>query len=236
MELLPELVYQINGVKDVPEGGILALRLFALHFIFKGINDLFRPYFTNRKDSKVATGMTILGNLSLPFFALLLSHILPAPFLWLAYLMTELLTCALGQIRYRWWAKKDREKNDSEGKELYVTVKPEEAVEASKMVRKYGIENGAEERIVYRMALCMEEMVAYAVKSQERDDIHIQVRMQFRPGEGAFFMLDDGKCISLNEDTETQELITDNYMLLKRVCKSVEYQYILNMNYTIFRF
>ena len=53
---------------------------------------------------------------------------------------------------------------------------------------------------------------------------------------GIFCMIDDGKCIALNEDTETTELITDNYGLLKKLAKSVEYQNILNMNYTIFRF
>lgn len=49
-------------------------------------------------------------------------------------------------------------------------------------------------------------------------------------------MMDDGKCIALDENPETQELITDNYSLLKKIAKSVEYQYILNMNYTLIRF
>ena len=39
-----------------------------------------------------------------------------------------------------------------------------------------------------------------------------------------------------NENEETQELITDNYTLMRKVAKSVEYQYVLNLNYTIFRF
>ena len=43
-------------------------------------------------------------------------------------------------------------------------------------------------------------------------------------------MIDDGQCIALNEDRETEELITDNYGLLMKLAKSVEYQYILNVN------
>ena len=49
-------------------------------------------------------------------------------------------------------------------------------------------------------------------------------------------MLDDGRCIALDEDRETQELITDNYGLLRKLAKSVKYQYLLNMNYTEIEF
>ena len=51
-----------------------------------------------------------------------------------------------------------------------------------------------------------------------------------------FMMLDDGRCISLDKNEETQKLITSNYGLLKKVAKSVEYQYVPDMNYTVFRF
>ena len=82
----------------------------------------------------------------------------------------------------------------------------------------------------------MEEMVAYAVQSQKDPDIQIQIMTQFSPGEGTFFMMDNGECLAFNENEETQELITDNYTLMRKVAKSVEYQYVLNLNYTIFRF
>ena len=49
-------------------------------------------------------------------------------------------------------------------------------------------------------------------------------------------MIDDGQCIALDEDTETTRLITNNYGLMRKLAKSVEYQYVLNMNYTILRF
>ena len=236
VELFPGLVYRVNGVDVIPENGILSLRLFVLYFIFKGMDDLFRPYFANRKDSLAATGLTIFGNATLPVFAKILGQLLSAPFIWLGYLTTELLIFVLSQLRYRWWRKKDQKESDTEKTVLYLAVKPEEAVEASRMIRQYAKENGVEEKIAYRMALCMEEMVAYAVQSQKDPDIQIQIMTQFRQGEGVFFMMDNGECLALNENAETQELITDNYTLLKKVSKSVEYQYILNLNYTIFRF
>jgi hypothetical protein len=79
-------------------------------------------------------------------------------------------------------------------------------------------------------------MAAYAVASQKRKDLNIQIMILFTENGARFAMLDDGRCIALDEDRETQELITDNYGLLKKLAKSVRYQYVLNMNYTLLEF
>lgn len=237
VEVFPHLMYWMNGVKTVSDAGILSLRLFALHFLFKGRNDLFRPYFANRNDSIVATVMIVVGNAMLPLFAKVLSVFFPAPFIWLSYLMTELLLLLLCQSRYYMWMKKDKEEAEkSEKKTMYMEVKPEEAIEASLMIKEFAEDNDLGKGIAYKMSLSMEEMVAYAVKSQDKDDIQIQVMVQFMPEGGNFFMMDDGKCIALNEDVEKKKLITDNYGLLKGLAYSVEYQYVLDMNYTVLRF
>ena len=236
VEIFPALFYRLNGVTDIPEGGILSLRLFALYFIFAGINSLLRLYFANRKDSAAATGLTLIGNATLPFFAFAFGHFLSSPFLWLGFLMTELLIFAVGECRYVWWLKRDQKVLDPEEKVLYLSVKPEEAIEASRMIRRFVEEEGCSSRIAYRMALCMEEMVAYVVQSQKESGIEIMIMARFRPNEGIFCMIDDGECIALNENKETEKLITDNYELIKKIAKSVEYQYVLNMNYTTIRF
>ena len=54
--------------------------------------------------------------------------------------------------------------------------------------------------------------------------------------EAIFTTLDDGRCIALDKNEETHRLITDNYELLRKLAKTVEYQYILNLNYTRFTF
>ena len=49
--------------------------------------------------------------------------------------------------------------------------------------------------------------------------------------------MDNGKCISLqNEEEKEKGLSTDNYVLMQRLAKSVEYQYVQDMNYTILKF
>ena len=63
--------------------------------------------------------------------------------------------------------------------------------------------------------------------------LSIDIMLRFKgKNEAVFVMLDDGKCIMLDKNSETQKLTTNNYELIRKLAKSVEYQYILNMNYT----
>ena len=80
----------------------------------------------------------------------------------------------------------------------------------------------------------MEEMVAYAAASQKNNDLNIQIVVRFFDDHSIFMMLDDGRCISLDADEGVQNLITNNYQLLKKVAKETKYQYLLDMNYTVF--
>lgn len=236
IELDPGLFYFIHGVKEIPDGGLLSLRLFVTYFVFKGIDSLFRLYFTNRKDSKFSAKLTVLGNATSPVFAFLLSLFLPAPFIWLSYLFTELLIFMFNIWRYKKWLRKDAENADPGTKTLYLTVAPDEATAASREICRYAAENGYSDSIANKIGLCMEEMVAYAVKSQGKDDIGIQITIRFSENEVLFAMLDDGKCIALNENKEQQEMTVDNYEFIKKLAKSVQYQYILDMNYSVLRF
>lgn len=276
IELHPEWFYYINGVHDIPEGGLLSVRLYSLCFILKGSNFLLRLYLNNRKDSKYATLLTVAGNATLPLFGFILMKAAPAPFIFLSYLITEILVFAMSHIRYRSWLQKDRKEIEENGEDivLSMTVKPEEAVEASRLLRRFAEEHGISKRIAYRAALCMEEMVAYArtaeainsvIKITDTEEheqkitelldregtplwakelleetgtkLSVEVMVRFKGKDEAIFTtLDDGRCIALDKNTETSKLITDNYELLRKLAKSVEYQYILNMNYTRFTF
>lgn len=235
-EFFPNIFYIINGMKDIPEQGLFMFQLFAVHFLFKGINSLFRLYWSFRQDTRFTTILTLIGNATLPLFAFVLINIFPAPWLWASYTLTELtlLTCNLSRYRIQW--KKDQRKMEEDIGLLFLSLKPEEAIEASEAIRDYAKDNGFDKRYSYRIALCIEEMVAYAVSSQKKGTINIQVIIRFQENGAIFMMLDDGICIALDQVEETQKLITNNYGLLKKVAKTVEYQYVLNMNYSVFTF
>ena len=266
----PGFFFTLHGVDNIPYGGLLSVRLNALYFVFLGFDNLYRMYLGNRKDSRFATILTLVGNATLPVFAFIISRIAEAPYIFLSYLITETIVFIASAARYRWWVAKDKEELKSTDEiVLYMTVRPDQAVEASRKIRAYAEENGVDKRVAYRAALCMEEMVAYAKNANEADarrkladdngsdnkavellqtdagnsalppseDVNIEIMVRFKGKQEAVFLcLDDGECISLNADKDQQKLVTDNYGLLKKLATSVEYQYLLNMNYSRFVF
>jgi len=260
--LAPAFFYRLHGVDNIPEGGLLSLRLFSLYFVFKGSNVLIRMYLANRKDSDFATHITVAGYGLMLAVAFALSKLCPAPYIWLAYLINETVIVSVYSARFKWWRSKDKKADDADGDDpvLYLTVKPEQAIEASRALRKYADELGKSPRISYRVALCMEELVAYTKDMKEEigwklldgselklldgsdlksliDDEGVQIIVRFRGDNAATFVaLDDGATIELDVDESKREITTNNYELLRRIATSVDYQYVLDMNYTTLSF
>ena len=230
----PGLFYRINGVTEIPVYGLISLRLYVLHFIFRGFNYIFRLYFVNRGDTRFSSIITITSHATLPIFALLFS-LLYAPFMWLAYLATECILLLMSALHFHSCSKKDMQERREDVDVLYLTVAPDDAIEASRSIRQYATERGYSERMAYRAALCMEEMIHYAVDVNGSNKVRNQLMVKFLPDSCIFTIMDDGRCIMLNEDDETKELIT-NYNVIKRIATSVNYQYVLNLNYTVFNF
>ena len=236
MEVFPGLFFTLHGVKSIPVGGLLSLRLASIQYVCKGLNTLFRLYFSNRKDSRFASALILTGSAALPIYAWILAQLFPAPFLWLCYMINESWMLGANVIRYRKWLHNDSREADPSDRRIYLTVEPDSAIEASRMIRNYGSEHGFSLRMVYRIGLCMEEMVAYAVKSQKNRKIRIQVEVLFTHKESRFTILDNGSCIALNEDSDSVELRANNYEIVKKIADTVNYQYILNMNYSVLTF
>ena len=232
--LFPKTVFFLNGVSEIPAFGPLCLRLFVTHFIFRGFNSIFRLYFAGRGDSRFSSVVTVIGYATLPVFAFLLSH-LYAPLFWLAYLAAESLLFLINAAHYAFCVSTDMQSEVPEEAVLYLTVPPEDAIEASQCVRRYAEVHGYPKRLAYRAALCMEEMIHYAVSANGGRDVRNQLMIKFFPDSCIFTIMDDGRCIMLDEDEETKELIT-NYSMIRKTASSVKYQYILNLNYTVFCF
>lgn len=301
--------YHLHGVKEVPDGGTLSLQLYSLFLVFRGMNTLFRLYFANRKDKRFATWLTILGNATLPVFAYVLYKLCPAPWIWSAFLCTETLILILNLWRYRWWGKKDAKEADPDARILHLSVRPEEVVEASRMIRAYAESEGIPLRIASRIAFCIEEIIGNAAmareynafrrrlrqhlrnrlpkhqrriaylrlrreefrrslkkdyvsmiresidklqldfdpardikqfhkdfQSQLNDEVETQIIVRMAPEEGCFVLIDDGRAMALEESLDLQEMVADDLEFVKKISKSVEYQYILNMNYTTVKF
>ena len=241
LELFPQLVYSINGIREIPEGGIACLRIYSVLFIIQGFSFMLRLYLNNMKDVRYATLLTLFGYASVPVFAFLILLIAPGPLIYFSYTLTEVLILTLSFLRYRKLIGQE-ESHQNDAIELYMTVRPEDAVAASQEVRRFADEHGIEKSVSYKIALSLEEMVAYvksanALSKGTDDQTSVDVIIRFLDKNNAVFVtLDGGECIALDEDSQKEELITDNYNLIKKIAKEVTYQYILNLNYTTLTF
>jgi len=234
--LFPEWFYSIQGVKDIPEGGILSVRFYAFYFVFTTIDSLFRMYFASAGNPRFSTILTLAGNALVPGVAYLLGKFFAPPYIWLAYLIVESLILIVNLIRYLRMALIEKKRETDSEDAIYLSVKPEEAYEAATMVQEYAIDMGYSEKIAKRARLCMEEMVAYSVKASKAIRVRNQIVFHFSDKGIRFMMLDDGECIPFNNDEEETSYMIDNYKLLKRLSKKLKYQYVLDMNYTLLQF
>lgn len=235
-EAIPGLFYRIHGVDTVPEGGEASLRIYVLCIGILGINSVFRLFFSTRGLQKFSTTLTLVGNCAMPLSAYFLSAHCDAPLIFLSYLVAALVILIANIIRYGMLQIGDMKKESQSKKRIYLSVQPEDAVDASKMVQQYAIENGYSPELANRARLCMEEMVAYSVRSSRNENIKNQIMFSFDDESVLFTMLDNGACIIFDEDKEKQRMITDNYALLKKMAKSMQYQYVLNLNHTMLKF
>ena len=235
-ETVPAFFYRIHGVKTVPAGGESSLRIYALCIGILGINTLFRLFFSTRGLQKFSTTLTLAGNCAMPLSAYFLSTYCSASSIFFSYLIAAVIILCVNILRFRMLKSEDEKNEKGNKRRIYLSVEPESAIDASKMVQDYALENGYSLELANRARLCMEEMVAYSVRADRSKKVRNQIMFSFTDEDVLFTMLDDGACIIFDEDEEKREMITDNYALLKKVSKSMQYQYVLNLNHTMLKF
>lgn len=236
IELKPEWFYLINGVKDIPEFGIMALRISALYFVFYGLNALFDGYFIDRDSAKFTSRLVLIGDMLTPVVAFLFAKYIAVIYLWAADLVVRMIIF-LAYLTKQLSIVIEERREEREEKPirdiLYLEVEQSEAEEAAEGLLQYAEEKNYSKEISINVANCIKEMVDYAVKAQDNIGIHIQLVISFFKNGATFIMLDDGECLHLKK---TNNYDTDKFLSLKKSAKSYKYQYILNMNYTKFEF
>lgn len=236
IELRPECFYFINGIKDIPSLGTESLRIYALCLVFHGINILFDGYYIDKNYALWSARLTLYGDIATPIVAFILFKFIGKVYLWYAEIILEGLILIVYIVRYAYIVYNQIKKEKMSMDILYLEVKPSKAVEASKDLLQYAEEKNYPKDLSNDVALCMEEMVNYAVKTQNNIGVHIQIMINFFKYGATFVMLDDGERLNLNENEDQDKIITNNYELLKKMAKTYKYQYLLNMNHTVFEF
>ena len=80
------------------------------------------------------------------------------------------------------------------------------------------------------MAICVEEIGAYAIPVKQNARVTIQLYACVSEGETSIIMMDDGQCVAFPEAEQENVLATSNYEMLKRVASECAYDYVLDLN------
>lgn len=77
---------------------------------------------------------------------------------------------------------------------------------------------------------------AFAVKSHDSQNVHIQIMIRFKENSAKFIMFDDGERLHFHGKNEPDKVLVEKFESIKKIAKSCKYQYVLNMNYITFEF
>lgn len=234
--LRPDWFYNINGVSEIPEYGIEALKAYSLCFVFVGLNALFQGYYVDKKEIKIMSRLTFFGDILTPLVAFLFYMYIDKKYFWYASFVVSFTVTMIYLIKYFIIAYREAKEEKEKGDILYLEVEPNEATEASKELIKYASEKKYQSDLTNKLAMCLEEMVKYAVKSKDMIRIHIQIIINFFSYGAKFVMLDDGERLNLNRNDDEDKVINEDYEKIKKMAKSYSYQYVLNMNHITFEF
>lgn len=261
IEISPRFFFDVHGVDEVniTTDALMSLSIYAIYFILSGINSILRLYLTNKKDIKILSMITMCSYLLLPAFAYIFYKFFNPPMVWLSSSIVALIAMFFYIIRYKYHENNAliRDVNYAEGeikydsnkkydynelkknmdeRKLYLSIRPEDATEASKYIEKYIIGKGKPDVLANRMSLCIEEMIAYSKKAKNKKDVNNQITLSIHDNKGEILIFDDGEEIHLNDDRNIQDFMIDNYSFVKKIAKSYHYQYVLKMNHTLLEF
>jgi hypothetical protein len=228
-ELFPGLFFRAYGYHEVSALGAAALRVYALHFFLVGLNGLLRLYFNNWEDTKFASVHGTLNNVVLPTVFAGVFYLFGAPWtLWLCYGITEAVCFAVAWRRYL--RRYRTERGHVVSNEFNIMTHPDEAPQAAAQLENVLLENGISHSLATRVAICVEEIGAYAVPVRENVRVTIQLYACVAEGETTIIMLDDGQCAAFPEENQENVLATSNYEMLKRITSECAYDYVLDLN------
>ena len=100
IELRPEWMYIINGVSDIPKFGLDATKLYSLCFLPIGLNNLFQGYFIDKKEFRLMSRLTFLGDIITPLASFAFLKLFGKLYLWAGKAVVAIIVFVIYLIRY----------------------------------------------------------------------------------------------------------------------------------------
>ena len=227
--LFPWVFFRAYGFAEATAMGVAVLRCYALHFVLGGINVLMRMYFNTWDDLKYASLLASLNNIVLPSVFSAIFFLLGAPYtIWLSFAVTDLVCFVMAWTHYRhgYHARQAH----AAPVEFNCIIHPDEAPVAAGQLQDLLLENGIASSLANRVAICVEEIGAYALPAKRNGQVTIQLYACITNGEATVVMLDDGQCVALPEPDQQARLTLGNYDVLRSIANNATYDYVLDLN------
>ncbi len=228
---MPFVVCDLLGVTDPPDGAFIVVRFYCLFFVFAAVNSMINLCLINLKKQLAATVLSLLQNalLLLPFAWMF--SLIDGRLLFCGYPATSAAVMIIGwiYIRSRWSRLGDGTRRIS-----FDLVPENVSPTVEELVKKKLPDLGIPPARALRIGLAVEETSAYVKSARQGEEVHLHVRIGLGKDKVTVSVLDDGERVGLTDKINAlaTNLVYNNIGMISAISQKVNYQYVMNMNFT----
>ncbi len=245
IEIFPVQILGIFGVHNPStiSMGITAIRLFAFSIILVGINFLLIYYTQAIQENKLSLFISISEGLLLIPIALVLYKVMGINGIWLAFLVTELITLIITYIAIKRILNKsqgklktlfmlENEKNE-DVLEYSLDMDNSEVVDLSEKVIEFCNEKGLNKKTSVLIGLTIEEMSVNTIEFNEKSNEKMDILIKIQKNQVILSFKDSGKEFNPVAYVPTEETNFGNIAVLQKIADDISYANVLGINSTI---
>ena len=243
----PKFLFIIFGYDTISHYDMEAIRIFSLSLLLLGAENVMADFLIMLQQSKKASWVTLVNGFIafLPAFLILL-FVTGGTSIWYSFMIASAVSTVLALIFTIKESKREKEKNRGKSLASYC-ITPEMGGSLASSVERFAIESGLSESKAYRVALCVDEIAGYNL-TKFKDKTYIDIFLTISGEDVQLVMVDNGKHLDtsniykdyqidrntkdeIEQMDEFDKFLSTDFALIKKMVKSVSYQWIWNMNH-----
>lgn len=253
LELSPGTVLAVFGVRDAADlaVGIPAVRIFALSLIGTSTSYLMLYYYMTIGRRKIANAISVVQGFAVVVpAAFVLSRLMGAAGVWVAFIFAELVTIGMIALNYLYMKKKSggkvqnillldtRSAGDHKILDLTIRNSIDDVVGVSEKVIAFLSQSGVETKLCNKVGMAIEEMTVNTVKYgyQQGKKNYIDIRVKILEDEIIIVLRDDGSFFDptryVSREKEEETYLIGGIELVKAIAEKVEYSRVMTLNNT----
>ena len=226
----PVAVCRLNGIAVPPDGTYTVVRFYCLFFVFEAVNSMINLCLINLKRQLAATVLSLMRNalLLLPFAWLF--SLIDGRLLFCGYALASAVVMTTGWIVVRSMWKR----LGGGTRRISFDLVPENVSPTVEKLMKELSDLGVPPARALRIGLAVEETSAYIKSARRGGEVHLHVRLGLGQDKVTVSVLDDGERVGLTDriNALATDLVYNNIGMINAISSKVNYQYVMNMNFT----